>query len=59
MNYLNNEYVLVDDLNPENTVKEIPILEVVTCFYYFSDLKIKYPFKSYLKYLKIVFPISE
>jgi hypothetical protein len=32
--YLNNEYLLIDDLNSSKILKKIPKLKIVTCFYY-------------------------
>jgi len=32
--YLNNEYLLIDDLNSTKILKKIPKLKIVTCFYF-------------------------
>ncbi len=34
---LNNEFFLIDDLNPSKLNRKIPKLKIVTCFYYSID----------------------
>jgi hypothetical protein len=35
--YLNNEFFLIDDLNPTKITKKLPKLKVGTCFFYCMD----------------------